>query len=334
MSATQRLLDALVRHNFGLWRMVRGLEREAEARFLIHQSELDQAGLDSRQLVDETRRFWPAEAQLIQEERLKVGEYENEFVSRAIESAIPASAGISVARLAAQRLRQAIEQGRSGNRTPEGAMANLQGHEARTVRRTLREFRDAPQQFAQTLKQRLRKIRHWFSGEWGSFMHTAAADARQVTVGAGELFDSELWLSVIDRRTTVHICLPRHMKRYSLPDHQPIDHEYPYMGGPGRAHHQCRAIGSYVFKNAEDLGLGTDQQVAFDGTFPAEQSAEELLRQQPQEELDELFGPTRARLFRRGGLSVDDLVTTDAQLLTLDQLREAEEAAFRRAGLE
>jgi hypothetical protein len=73
------------------------------------------------------------------------------------------------------------------------------------------------------------------------------------------------------------------------------------------------------------------------GRVPAKVDYETFLRRQPASFVDdpEILGPTRGRLFRRGGLSLDAFVERPSgRLITLDELAQTEAAAFRAAGLD
>ena len=73
------------------------------------------------------------------------------------------------------------------------------------------------------------------------------------------------------------------------------------------------------------------------GRTPAKTSYEEFLRRQPASFQDdpEILGPTRGRLFRRGGLSLDRFVERPSgRRYTISELARREEAAFRAAGLD
>ena len=48
---------------------------------------------------------------------------------------------------------------------------------------------------------------------------------------------------------------------------------------------------------------------------------------------DEVVGPTRGALMREGKLPFDELYSRRGEMLTLDQLRERNGAAFKRAGV-
>jgi hypothetical protein len=56
-------------------------------------------------------------------------------------------------------------------------------------------------------------------------------------------------------------------------------------------------------------------------------------RSSPAARQDEIVGPTRGALMRSGKLPFDSLYTDRGEYLTLDQLRERNAAAFKRAGV-
>jgi len=59
-----------------------------------------------------------------------------------------------------------------------------------------------------------------------------------------------------------------------------------------------------------------------------------LLKRQPASFQDEVLGKTKAKLFREGGLNVDQFVDRAGNELTLSQLAERKPDAFRKAGLD
>ena len=69
------------------------------------------------------------------------------------------------------------------------------------------------------------------------------------------------------------------------------------------------------------------------GPVPAETTYEQFLRRQPAAFQDELLGPTRGALFRRGRLSLDRFVDESGRTLTLEELREQNAALWRRLKL-
>lgn len=70
------------------------------------------------------------------------------------------------------------------------------------------------------------------------------------------------------------------------------------------------------------------------GTVPAKTTYTEFLRRQPAAIQDDILGPTRGALFRRGGLELDKFVEVDGRELTLAELARRHSEAFRSAGLD
>lgn len=69
------------------------------------------------------------------------------------------------------------------------------------------------------------------------------------------------------------------------------------------------------------------------GQLPAKTTYNQWLKDQSAEFQDEVLGPTRGALFRRGGLDVQEFTDRAGNELTLDELRAREPGAFDKAGL-
>jgi hypothetical protein len=70
-----------------------------------------------------------------------------------------------------------------------------------------------------------------------------------------------------------------------------------------------------------------------DGQLPAETTYADWLKKQSAARQDEVLGPTRAKLMRDGNLPLERMYSQNGRYLTLDQLRDQDAAAFKRAGL-
>ena len=70
------------------------------------------------------------------------------------------------------------------------------------------------------------------------------------------------------------------------------------------------------------------------GTVPAKTTYTQFLERQSVQFQDDVLGPTRGRLFRKGGLTLDKFVDRTGQEIPLSQLAAFEAAAFRAAGLD
>ncbi|MGA0608842.1 hypothetical protein [Caldimonas sp. KR1-144] len=153
-----------------------------------------------------------------------------------------------------------------------------------------------------------------------------------------DLIKALAWTSVLDARTTVEICVPRDGKQYHPVTHRPIGHNLKWMGGPGRAHWCCRSTKIPITRSYRELGIDVDElppgdRASMDGTVPAATTYKEWLLRQSAARQDDVLGPTRGQLLRKGGLQIDRFWTDKGAFLDLDDLRERDAAAFRKAGV-
>lgn len=168
--------------------------------------------------------------------------------------------------------------------------------------------------------------------------HTAATARDQFNGANLDLIKAEVWRSTLDGRTT-NPCRLRDGKQYTPGNHKPIGHALPWGSGPGRYHWQCRSTSSVVTKSYKELG-GADipeftasQRASMDGQVPADLSYSDWLKKQSAARQDQVLGPTRGRLLREGGLTLEKFSNDKGIWLDLEQLRERNAAAFKRAGL-
>ena len=154
-----------------------------------------------------------------------------------------------------------------------------------------------------------------------------------------DLIKAVKWLSTLDGRTS-EICRIRDGKLYDPVTHKPQGHKLPWLGGPGAAHFGCRSKATFVTKSWRELGSKVDvkdfsptERASMNGQVSADLTYYEWLKGQPAGVQDEVLGPQRGKLLRDGKLSIDRFHDDKGRWLTLDQLRKADEAAFKRAGL-
>lgn len=167
--------------------------------------------------------------------------------------------------------------------------------------------------------------------------HTAGVVRDRFYEANDDLIKAVVWTATLDSRTTL-LCAQRGGKQYTNTDHRPIGHSYPWLGGPGRAHWRCRSVGVPVTKSFRDLGLDIDElspgtRASMDGQVPADTTYGQWLKRQSAARQDDVLGPTRGALFRRGGLTIDKFADERGRELTLAELRERDAEAFSRAGL-
>lgn len=177
-----------------------------------------------------------------------------------------------------------------------------------------------------------------------------------------DLFDIEQLVATLDARTTP-VCRAEDGKQYPFgkgpmpPLHVAcrsirvavIDGEVvgerPFKAGTEqqmlREYAAARGL-ERVPKSRDDLPRGSKRDFdAFSrrrmkeltGQVPARTTYQEWLSRQPSEIQDDILGPTRGALFREGGLTLDKFVNRNGDELTIEELRERNRDAFKKAGL-
>lgn len=168
--------------------------------------------------------------------------------------------------------------------------------------------------------------------------HTAATARDQTYAANADVIKAEEWVATLDLRTSP-MCRARDGKRYTAGEHKPIGHSIPWGAGPGRLHFACRSTSAPVTKSWRELGLDIDEldpatRASMDGQVPAGTTYPEWLAKQSAARQDEVLGPTRGKLLREGGLSIEAMYSQRGDFLTLEQLRRKDASAFGKAGLQ
>lgn len=128
-------------------------------------------------------------------------------------------------------------------------------------------------------------------------------------------------LATLDQSTCV-VCAARDGLEWKLSG-APIGHGIPFHQPP--IHHNCRCILTPKTKTYRELGLDIDEPAPapratmggpFEGTF------DDFLAYKGAEYQDEIFGPGRADLYRRGVITRSQLLDQNGNELTLEQLKQ------------
>ena len=113
---------------------------------------------------------------------------------------------------------------------------------------------------------------------------------------------------------------------------------FPVDKGPRPPIHvNCRSAVTPVLRSADQLGLGDippGTRASIDGQVPADTTYGQWLKGQPKDIQDDILGPTRGKLFRDGGLTIDRFTNRNLRPLTLKELQQKEKSAFKRAGVQ
>jgi hypothetical protein len=153
--------------------------------------------------------------------------------------------------------------------------------------------------------------------------HTAAVTREAFIEENLDLVKAVEWCSTLDSRTSP-ICQIRDGLKYTADTHKPIGHKWPWLGGPGMAHWNCRSTSVPVLKSWRELGIPMDDldpgtRASMDGQVPADTTFAQWLKKQPAARQDEVLGPTRAKQYR-AGKDLGAFFNDKGRLLTLDQM--------------
>lgn len=136
---------------------------------------------------------------------------------------------------------------------------------------------------------------------------TAARE--QVYRDNDDIIEGEKWISTLDGRTS-DVCRARDGKIY------PVGH-----GPRPPAHYGCRSLTAPEIKEQYRVAI-KGQRASKDGPVSNQLTYGGWLKKQPDEFVDDVLGPTRAKLFREGKVKIDQFVDDSGRTLTLDQLRQ------------
>ena len=157
--------------------------------------------------------------------------------------------------------------------------------------------------------------------------HTANY-ARQAVYAANEDLVQEIqWVSTLDGRTS-SVCQARDGQVF------PVD-----KGPRPPAHWGCRSSTVPVLASAwKALGLSASEidpgtRAAMDGQLPAATTYQSWLKSKPAEFQDDILGPTKGKLFREGGMTLDRFVDRSGKPFTIEDLKRRDAAAFEKAGM-
>ncbi len=156
--------------------------------------------------------------------------------------------------------------------------------------------------------------------------HYTTTAKERVYMANDDVIKGVQWLSTLDGRTS-DICKIRD------------GDVFPIGVGPRPpAHVNCRSTTIPVTKSFKELGLPFEEfpestRASIDGQVSESLNYGEWLRDADPAIQDQALGKTRAILFRKGDLEVDDFVDFKGRRYTLQELQTREKAAFEKAGL-
>ncbi len=192
--------------------------------------------------------------------------------------------------------------------------------------------------------------------------HISNEARREFIHANADLFEEEQYVATLDSRTTP-VCRSNDGKRFPVgKGPRPPLHfncrslRVPVIDGdalgmrPAKAVTEKQLLREFSQKNGfpapkkrADLPHGTKTQYdqfarsrirELTGRVPGKTTYQEWLTRQSTSFQDDVLGPTRARLFRKGGLTLDRFVNRAGDEIPLSQLAKSHADAFRAAGLD
>lgn len=127
-----------------------------------------------------------------------------------------------------------------------------------------------------------------------------------------DLVEAKQHLSTLDSRTT-DVCKARDLKKWTL-DNKPIGHKMQYRKPP--LHYRCRSIIRMILKNS----VASTRSSQF-GQVNDNVDYSAWLKQRANEYQDRVLGIQRAKWFREGKLTMEQMLDQSDRPLTLKQLK-------------
>lgn len=345
MSSTSFLKDAAIRHQIFVQRfaggqvneavdLLKGLQKEIEDELKKKSlSRLNKKGLDSlyrkiQGIVDES---YTKAAVNLSKNMKDFGEYESDFSARMLSRA----SDIEFKEVASKALTAALaditlEVTPGSTLTMDSALKTFSRSKANDIVRVVKdgvtqglpvsEISDNVLAISQTLHKRQLDV------VVRTITNQVSQTARQLTIYANtDIVKGIIWVSTLDGRTSGS-CRSLDGKKF------------PVSVGPRPPiHWNCRSTTVPFIKEEHSLPLKADRpSIGADGKkdVDSRRTYNSWLKRQPASFQDDVLGPTRGKLFREGGLSMDKFVDRNYQELSLDQLKRKEPLAFEKAGFE
>ena len=158
-----------------------------------------------------------------------------------------------------------------------------------------------------------------------SFMQVAADVRQDVYKQNKDILSGIKWVSTLDRRTTP-LCRALDGTIWDM-DKNTIKGTMPYHTPP--AHWNCRSTTVPVTLSYEEMvkhrpelkKLSTDKRAAMDGPVSKDIDYNTWLKSLSPEIQKDILGVARYKLWKKGNLSMSDMIKTDGNPLTIDKLK-------------
>lgn len=165
--------------------------------------------------------------------------------------------------------------------------------------------------------------------EASNLVHTSvqavANDARRKTFEANsDVIKGFRQVSTLDGHTSI-VCISYSGASWNMKK-EPLDGSPPWNGGTPR-HFLCRSVETPITKTFREMGIDIDEpepttRASSEGQIDAKTSFNDFLKRRGQAYQDEMLGVGRADLWRKGKITLRDLVNGDGRPLSLEELRQ------------
>lgn len=343
-SVNQRLLDLMLRHAIQTARLrkgeaakigrliqgaIPGIERDVADRLTRMTSGRSVGKLRAKQLEALQRELeaqleatkW---AQILSSDLRDISLTEAARQVSILTEVVPAELALQFRAPSTALLRSIVTsnpfEGRVLKQWTAGVSASTTDRVSRVVNLGLVRGDDIPT-MSRAVRNQLRITRSQAESVTRTAVTHVSAQAREETYDENDdVVKGVKWVSTLDSRTS-NICKSLDGKVF------PVDE-----GPRPPAHFNCRSTTTPVLKSWEELGikareLSPTTRASMNGQVPADQTYQDWLEEQPESVQNDALGPGRAKLFREGKITVDELVDEDLRPLTLEELRREARAA-------
>ena len=217
--------------------------------------------------------------------------------------------------------------GRTLDQWYERLAVSTQDRLAATIRRGVVEGQTTQQIVTQAMQGLQTTRKQTEAVVRSAVQHVSDAARTEFALANADVIKGEVWIATLDTRT--------------CPRCAPLDGKVFQVGEGARPplHVSCRCARSPIAKSWRELGFDIDDldpttRASMGGQVPKDITYNQWLKGQPLDVQEMALGKARARLFRYGGLNVDQFVNRNRVELTLDDIRKRESLAFSAAGLQ
>lgn len=151
-------------------------------------------------------------------------------------------------------------------------------------------------------------------------VRTVASNTREKLYAINSsIFKGKLYVAVLDNRTSIQ-CIAYDGSTYDM-DNKPIGKKsLPYRELP--AHFNCRSIYVPILKSAKEIGFDIPRSTrsSMDGQVPEETTFKDFLEKKGEAFQDEVLGKGKAKLWRDGKITLQQLLDQSGNPIPLSEL--------------